>query len=409
MNSEKWSITNEMGQKLAARLDLPVDGEPVAYALFAHCFTCTKNFKAADNISTALTRKRIAVLRFDFTGLGESEGDFADTNYSSNVSDLVTAAEFLKEHYQAPKILIGHSLGGTAMLQAAGQIPEAVAVVTIGSPCRPDHLLKLLAGSRPLIEQAGEAEVTLAGRPFKIKKQFLEDLDEQRITESVQHLRKGLLIFHSPIDQIVSVDNAADIFWLAKHPKSFISLDTADHLLSNELDSRYVGAMIETWARKYLGLDKQQTQVTVPLPALDNRVTVRTGREKYRTEILAAGHSLVADEPLAVGGQNLGPNPYDLLLAGLGACTSMTLRMYADHKGWPLETAIVRLSHNKTHAKDCEEAGTETGKVDCIVREIEVLGPLDEEQRARLLEIADRCPVHRTLHSKIVVRTEAKA
>lgn len=402
-------ITNEAGQKLAARLDLPVDGKPVAYALFAHCFTCTKNFRAADNISAALTRERIAVLRFDFTGLGESEGDFADTNFSSNVSDLVVVAEFLQKHYEAPKILIGHSLGGTAMLQAAGQIPAAVAVATIGSPCRPDHVAKLLAGSRPIIEQTGEAEVTLAGRPFKVKKQFLEDLDERRITETVKNLRKALLIFHSPIDQIVSVDNAADIFGLAKHPKSFVSLDKADHLLSNELDSRYIGAMIETWARKYLGIDEQQTQVTVPLPDLDNRVTVRTGREKFRTDILAAGHGLVADEPLAVGGQNLGPNPYDLLLAGLGACTSMTLRMYADRKGWPLEAAVVRLNHNKVHAKDCEEAQSETGKVDCIEREIELIGKLDDEQRARLLEIADRCPVHRSLHSKIVVKTTAKS
>lgn len=402
-------ITNEAGQKLAARLDLPVDGKPVAYALFAHCFTCTKNFKAAANISAALTRERIAVLRFDFTGLGESEGDFADTNFSGNVSDLITAAEFLQAHYEAPKILIGHSLGGTAMLQAAGQIPAAVAVTTIGSPCRPDHVTKLLAGSRLTIEQAGEAEVILAGRPFKIKKQFLEDLDKQRITESVRNLRKALLIFHSPIDQIVSVDNAADIFGLAKHPKSFISLDKADHLLTRELDSRYVGAVIEAWARKYLGIDEQQTQVTVPLPDLDNRVTVRTGREKFRTDILAAGHGLVADEPLAVGGQNLGPNPYDLLLAGLGACTSMTLRMYADRKGWPLEAAVVRLNHNKVHAKDCEVAQAETGKVDCIEREIELAGELDDEQRARLLEIADRCPVHRSLHSKIVVKTTAKS
>lgn len=406
MNFKKLKLENQAGHKLGARLDLPVDDEPIAYALFAHCFTCTKNFKAVSNISQALTKEGIAVLRFDFTGLGESEGDFADTNFSSNVDDLVAAAEYMQEHLEAPKILIGHSLGGTAVLQAAARIPSAMALATIGSPCKPEHVAKLLNSSREIIEQEGEAEVLLAGRPFKIKKQFLDDLLQSDMKETLAKLGRPLLIFHSPIDNTVSIDNAADIFMSAKHPKSFVSLDKADHLLSNEADSRYVGSVIEAWAAKYI--NRPEPPLVEKLTAIDNRVTVRTDEEKYRTEIIASGHGLIADEPKSVGGQNLGPNPYDYLLSGLGACTSMTLRMYADRKKWPLQSVIVRLSHAKIHAKDCQECESDRGKVDLIEREVELIGDLDENQRARLLEIADKCPVHRSLHSEIVVRTELK-
>jgi putative redox protein len=405
MEFQKITFENKQGQKLGARLDLPVDGQPVAFALFAHCFTCTKNLKAAGNISRALTRQGIAVLRFDFTGLGESEGDFAETNFSSNVADLVAAADFLEQAFEAPQILIGHSLGGAAVLQAAAHVPASVAVVTIGAPSEPSHVLRLLEGKKEMIEAKGEAKVTLAGRTFMIKKQFLDDLAQTRMQDAIRNLRRALLIMHAPLDNTVGIDNAAQIFQAARHPKSFISLDQADHLLSDERDSRYVGALIATWARKYL---KRLPEDDYAADPADNQIVVRTGPSGYRTEIIANGHSLVADEPLAAGGTNLGPTPYDYLVAGLGACTAITLRMYADRKAWPLEAIVVRLYHQKIHAEDCADCETKSGKIDQIEREIELVGPLDDEQRQRLLEIADKCPVHRTLHSEIVVRTRLK-
>lgn len=407
MRSERLAFENRQGIELAARLDLPLEGEPLAYALFAHCFTCSKNLKAVGNISRALTERRLAVLRFDFTGLGESEGDFADTNFSSNVDDLVAAAGFLEANYQAPEILIGHSLGGAAVLQAAGEISSCKAVCTIGAPGDPGYVTRLLASKREEIEARGEAVVELAGRKFKIKKQFLDDLEATSMKERIRRLKRALLIFHSPIDNIVGIDNAAQIFQSALHPKSFVSLDTADHLLSEEADSRYVGAVLAAWARKYIDLDPEAAR-RQPLPE-ENVVVVQTGPEGYYTGIMANGHPLAADEPAAVGGTNLGPSPYELLSAALGACTSMTLRMYADRKEWPLETVTVRLTHDKVHARDCDSCDRKEGKIDLIEREIELSGPLDESQQQRLLEIADKCPVHRTLHSDIRVNTKLKS
>lgn len=406
MEFQKITFENASGQKLGARLDVPVDGQPVAYALFAHCFTCTKNLKAVGNISRALTRAGIAVLRFDFTGLGESEGDFADTNFSSNVADLVEAAQFLKANYQAPKILIGHSLGGAAVLQAAAQIPSSVAVATLAAPGEPSHVARLLGSKKEAIEAQGQAEVTLAGRTFTIKKQFLDDLEESHMQKTIQNLRRALIIFHSPVDNIVGIENASQIFQAAKHPKSFVSLDRADHLLSNEQDSMYVGAVIAAWARKYIDTPEPEAQPDEPP---DHRVVVRTGQTQYRTEIKAGSHSLVADEPKSAGGTNLGPNPYDYLAAALGACTSITLRMYANRKEWPLEAIVVHLTHQKIHAADCEDCESEKGKIDRIEREIELVGPLDDDQRQRLLQIADKCPVHKTLHSEIVVKSRLKS
>lgn len=406
MKFQKRTFTNSAGEKLAAHLDLPVDGKPVAYALFAHCFTCTQNLRAVANISQALAQERIAVLRFDFTGLGESEGDFADTTFSSNVDDLVEAAKFLAADYAAPKILIGHSLGGAAVLQAATQIPAAVAVATIGAPAEPAHVRQHLESSREEIEKEGKAKVTLAGRTFTIKKQFLDDLESNRMQEAIRNLRRALLICHAPLDNVVGIDNAAQIFQAAKHPKSFLSLDQADHLLTDEADSRYVGTVIGAWARKYIGtLSPDADKLLVPET---DRVVVRTGESGYRTEVMANGHSLVADEPVAVGGTDAGPSPYDYLLSGLGSCTSITLRMYADRKKWPLESIIVRLRHEKIHAVDCAECESDSGKIDYIEREIELNGPLDQSQRERLIEIANRCPVHRTLHSEIVVKTRMR-
>lgn len=402
MRFEKVTFENATGDVLAARLDMPIDGDPIAYALFAHCFTCTKNLKAVGNISNALTQHGIAVLRFDFTGLGESEGDFADTNFSSNIDDLLAAAVFLKENYTAPSMLVGHSLGGAAVLQAAHQLESVKAVVTIGAPFDPEHVIHLFDASLEEIEAAGSAQVDLGGRPFTVKKQFVDDLKAQRVAETLATLKRPLLIFHSPVDQTVGVENAALIFKAAKHPKSYISLDEADHLLSEATDSEYVGTVLAAWAQKYLGAPQAQEKHLDPK---DNQVVVRLDGPGFRTEMLANGFPLVADEPTSVGGTNTGPTPYDYVVAGLGACTAMTLRLYAERKSWPLETVEVYLNHDKIHAKDCAACAEKNGKVDQISRSLVLTGPLNDEQRARLLDIADRCPVHRTLESMTDITT----
>jgi len=406
MSSHRVTFEGAHGDELVGRMELPVDGAPVAYALFAHCFTCTKNIQAAGNISRAMARAGIGVLRFDFTGLGESEGDFADTHFSSNVADLVAAARFLEQEFAAPKVLVGHSLGGAAVLMAARELEAVAAVATIGAPCSPDHVRHLLVSAEDEIEQKGEAEVLLAGRPFTIRKSFLEDLDEQHMQEVIAGLGRALLIMHAPMDQIVGIENAAEIFHHARHPKSFISLDTADHLLMNEADSLYAGAVIASWAARYVG---QPQQVQKAGPPSDNRIVAETGPTGFRTEVLANGHALIVDEPASVGGTNFGPSPYDFLVAGLGACTSMTLQMYARRKQWPLETARVRLRHGKIHAEDCATCEETEGKIDHIDRELELVGDLTNEQRARLTEIAERCPVHRTLESRTHVTTSLRA
>ena len=404
MKSTKLTFTNADGQELSSRLDMPADGNPDAYALFAHCFTCSKDLKAVRHISNALTLEGIAVLRFDFTGLGESAGDFSDTTFSSNVDDLLTAAAYLETHHGGPELLIGHSLGGAAVLQAASRIPASRAVVTIGAPAEPSHVTRHLQSSMDRIQSDGQAVVNLAGREFTIKKAFIDDLEETRMEETIRELDRALLVMHAPMDNVVGVDNAARIFKAARHPKSYVSLDTADHLLSDTADSRYVGRLVASWAARYI----QSRRIDTHTAADDNHVTVRTGSSGFYTEIAAGPHRLVADEPTSVGGTDAGPTPYDLLVASLGACTTMTLRMYADRKGWPLESADVHLKHQKIHARDCRECETESGYVDHIERELELHGPLTPEQRERMLQIADRCPVHRTLHSEIRVETRLR-
>ncbi|ROR34602.1 bifunctional alpha/beta hydrolase/OsmC family protein [Inmirania thermothiophila] len=399
--SIRLQFDNGRGERLGAVLDRPL-GRPVAYALFAHCFTCGKNLKAAAHIAAALARQGIATLRFDFTGLGESEGEFAGTGFLANVEDLVAAAEYLAAEHGPARILVGHSLGGAAVLAAAARVPEAAAVATIGAPADPAHVTHLLGDAVEVIRREGEAEVRLAGRPFRIRRRFLEDLEAVDLPAAVAALRRPLLILHSPRDTVVGIDNAARIFQAAKHPKSFVSLDRADHLLSDEADSRYVGTVIAAWAARYLEHHPEEQAEAEPAV---NQVVARIGRERYLTEICANGHALLADEPVRVGGGNRGPNPYDLLVSALGACTAMTLRMYADRKGWPLEAVEVRLDHAKIHARDCERCQEKDGMVDRIEREIVLEGALDETQRQRLLEIADRCPVHRTLHGEVEVRT----
>lgn len=402
MRSIQLRFTNADGEQLAATLDMPIDGKPRAYALLAHGFTLTRKLKANVHINRALTTKGIAVLRFDFTGLADSGGDFADTTFSSNVDDIVAAARFLEEHYQAPSILIGHSLGGAAMLVAARRIPSAVAVSTIAAPCDPAHLRHLFADREEEIVEKGETEIVLGGRRFTITRRFLDDISDAETRSATEQLGKALLIFHSPADEVVDIAHAGRIYRAAKHPKSFISLDRADHLLSDERDARYVGSVIASWADKYLPLEEER------LTTNGYQVVVRTGTEGYFTEVRAGRHALTSDEPVSSGGSGLGPGPYALLLASLGSCTGMTLRMYADRKGWPLEEVNVYLSHDRVHAEDCADCSDKGARIDHIERVIDVRGALDEKQRQRLLEIADRCPVHRTLHGKIEVRTTLK-
>jgi putative redox protein len=405
MQYQRLHFKNPDGNRLAARLDLPLDDKPTAFAVFAHCFTCTKNFNAVVNINRALAMHGIAVLRFDFTGLGESEGDFSDTNFSTNVADLVSAAKFLEEYYEAPRLLIGHSLGGAAVIQAAQKIESVEAVSTIAAPSEFTGLLRLLNQPFENLEKDAVATINIAGSNFKIKKQFLDDLRKENMEETIRALKKPLLIFHSPVDQVVSIDHAAKIFTSARHPKSFISLDKADHLLSNREDSLYVGSVLAAWASKYLKTcEKKFIQ---PEPSA-NLIVTRTGSVGFRTAIVANGHSLISDEPVSVGGANSGPTPYDLLTSALGACTGMTLRLYADHKQLPLEAVTVRLRHQKIHAEDCQDCEDSKSKIDLIEREIELEGDLDEASRQKLLEIAGRCPVHRTLESRTRIVSKLK-
>ncbi len=405
MRSERLIFANRDGHELVGRLDLPVAGQPVAYAIFAHCFTCTKNLTAVSRITSAMAQRGIGTLRFDFTGLGESDGDITETSFGNDVSDLIAAARHLEQTHGAPEILVGHSLGGTAVLAAAPSLDSVAAVATIAAPSSPSHVRKLLQEDVEEIRQKGVATVELQGRPFTITKEFLEALDASDLPDGLGDLKRPLLIAHSPVDNIVGIDNASELFLAAKHPKSFLSLDEADHLLTNEEDASYVGRVISAWAARYLDADPRdalQPDLSVKNPEFDTVVRTERG---LRTDIMANGFPIVADEPKSVGGTNLGPTPYDLLTASLGACTSMTLRMYADRKQWPLEAVTVDLKYRKMHARDCERCETEEGKIDHIERVIALEGDLDQEQKKRLMEIADRCPVHRTLHSEIHVET----
>jgi uncharacterized OsmC-like protein/pimeloyl-ACP methyl ester carboxylesterase len=435
MPTEAVRFPGAHGVRLAARIDRPVHGPIRGWALFAHCFTCSKNLKPVVHIARALNQEGIGVLRFDFTGLGESEGDFADTNFSSNVEDLVAAGRFMAERGEAPGLLIGHSLGGAAVIHAAHQLPSVQAVATIGAPSDPSHVLKHLTGSEEEIRARGEATVTLAGRPFQVKSQFLDDLQEARMEEAVKTLGRALLVLHSPVDGTVSVDHAARLFLHARHPRSFVSLDDADHLLLRERDSRYAARVIAGWVSRYMGTDVARAEDQAeagagegpPAPAdspenpvTGERVVVRTTAGGFRTDLWADGHYLVADEPRSLGGSEEGPTPYDYLVAALGACTTMTLQMYAARKGWPLEEARTILRHSKRHARDeaklaagrtladgeqTDEGAEADPRLDTVAREIELLGPLTPEQRTRLMEIADRCPVHRTLDAGVVITT----
>jgi uncharacterized OsmC-like protein/fermentation-respiration switch protein FrsA (DUF1100 family) len=408
MRGEKITfIGADKTSRLAARLDLP-HGEPRAFALFAHCFTCTHNVFAATRISGGLAAHGIAVLRFDFTGLGASEGEFANTNFSSNVGDLLAAAAWLRSELEAPELLIGHSLGGAAVLAAAKGIPEARAVCTIAAPAEPSHVIRHFQPALADIEAHGEAEVLLVGRPFRIKKQFLDDIEGHKLAADIADLGRPLLVFHSPLDQTVGIDNAGRIFGAAKHPKSFVSLDRADHLLSRREDAAYVADVIAAWGERYL-TPAEAAAAQFEAAAKDAVVVSEAGTGKFAQVVSVRGrHILAADEPEEFGGNDTGPNPYEHLTAGLGACTSMTIRIYADRKGLPLKGVKVLLRHDKVHAEDCVDCETKDGMLDRIDREIELIGPLDENAKMKLLEIAEKCPVHRTLHSEVWIETKLK-
>ena len=404
MQSKNVSFPNADGQMLSGILDLPA-GEPRAFALFAHCFTCSKNLKAATNIARAMSDAGVAVLRFDFTGLGQSEGAFEDTSFSSNLADLLAAVAWLEEQHRAPEILFGHSLGGTAVLQVAQEVPSAVAVATIGSPADPGHVTHMLKGAEGALRANGVAEVQLGGRPFMIRQQFVDDLEAHDLSTAIASLRKAVLVMHAPLDEVVEIDNASALFVAAKHPKSFVSLDNADHLLSRNEDSRYAGHVLAAWATRYLP-GPAETADDTTATVKTGEVMARTPADGFATEVVAGRHALLADEPESVGGSDLGPTPYDLLAAALATCTSMTLRMYAAHKKLDFESAEVRVTHDRIHADDCADCEQSEGMVHEFRRKLRLEGDLTDAQRDRMVEIADRCPVHKTLHNEISIKTQ---
>lgn len=407
MPSKKITFTGSLGEPLAARLDLP-DVGATGFAVFAHCFTCSKDTKAAAYIARALAEQGIGVLRFDFTGLGGSGGDFGNTSFSSNIEDLLSAADYLRTHYQAPVLMVGHSLGGAATLAAAGRVPECRAVATIGAPFDPEHVRHQFEGDIEVIRSQGVASVAIGGRQFNVSQDFVDDLSGQPQHDRIRGLKKALLVMHAASDRIVGVDNARRIFQSAMHPKSFVSLDDADHLMNRETDARYAATVLAAWAARYIGGSGHAQPATTdaqPVPEGFVRVSER-GTGRFANTVSTNDHTVLADEPASYGGTNLGMSPYQLLQGALGACTTMTIRMYAQRKKWPLDRVSVDLQHDKIHASDCQDCETRDGRVDRITRKLSLDGALSDEQRARLLEIADKCPVHRTLHSEVSVVTE---
>lgn len=404
--TEKAEFPGSEGHALSARIERPAAGPVQGWALFAHCFACGKDIKAARRISRALAACGLAVLRFDFTGLGASEGEFAATTFSSNVGDLVAGADWLRRNHGAPRVLVGHSLGGSAVLAAAGEIPEVAAVVTIGAPSDPAHVRHHFDEAAEEVAAEGRASVRLGGRDLTIGREFLDDVERWDLLSRVRRLRSALLVLHGPLDAVVPIEHARRLFEAAQHPKSFVSLDAADHLLTDEADSYYVATVLSAWVWRYLA--RPAREATTAEPPAPGEVEVReTGQGTFANEVRVGGHVLAADEPRESGGTDTGPSPYDYLLAGLGACTSMTLRLYAQHKQLPLERVAVTLRHERVHADDCADCEHTEGKIDVIERRIAISGDLTGQQRARMLEIADRCPVHRTLTGQLEIHTRA--
>ena len=401
MNLTKVNFPNHDNLELAGRLELPIDQKPHNFAIFAHCFTCSKNLLAVKNVSRSLTAAGFGVLRFDFTGLGESEGDFENTNFSGNVEDLLAAAEFLKNEYEAPSLLVGHSLGGAAVIMAAAKLESIKAVATINAPSDPAHVKQHLEQDLAKIEKEGKAQVNLSGRPFTIKKHFLDDLNKQPLKQVVKAFGKALLVLHSPQDATVGIHNAEELYKAAHHPKSFVSLDGADHLLTEKKDSNYTGQVIAGWASRYVTIPE-----TEKISSKHDVAASLNNADGFTTHMKLGNHFVLADEPESFGGNNYGPTPYELVSAGLASCTAMTLQMYAKRKNWNLQNVTVHINYNKQHAVDCEDCENDTAKIDTFTREIMLEGTLDDTQQKRLLQIADKCPVHKTLHSATQVITK---
>jgi uncharacterized OsmC-like protein/alpha/beta superfamily hydrolase len=397
MNNKKVSFKNRYGETLEGVMDLPFTESIYAYAVFAHCFTCGKNLFAASQISRSLALKGIAVLRFDFTGVGESEGAFEDTNFTTNVTDIEDAAKYLEENYEAPSLAIGHSLGGAAVLFSAQKIPSIEAIVTIAAPSSPDHIVHLFRNSKEEINKEGQATMMIGGREVTIKKQFIEDVKSLSMQDLLRDLHKPILIMHSPSDSVVAINNAAEIYTSANHPKSFVSIDGADHLVKKQKDAEYVSSIIASWATRYL-----EPKATAQS---ESQVDAWLNNDKFTTEVVARNHSLIVDEPLGAGGNDLGPTPYELLSAALATCTAMTLKMYAERKKWELGGLKVMVAHGRNHAEDCKQCEDDSKLLENFKRTIVFDDAVDAEQQKRLLQIADRCPVHKTLSSKSKIDT----
>lgn len=403
MKSRRLNIQNVKGFQLQAYLDLPANQKPHSYAIFAHCFTCNSTLKPVKNISRVLTNHGFGVVRFDFTGLGKSEGEFADSYFSANVSDLLAVSDYMKEHYQAPSLLVGHSLGGAAVIVAASQLDSVKAVATIGAPSSTEHVKKHFSHHVEEIAQKGDVEVNIGGRPFKINQEFVDDFDKTDLLEITKKLRKPLLIMHSPLDKVVGIDNANQLYLAAHHPKSFISLDNADHLLLDSKDSLYVGNMIGTWVQRYFEtknneiLDTEGEQLVAHLNLVEDNFT---------TSIQTKKHAFIADEPESVGGDDLGPSPYDFLSAGLAACTVMTLKLYAERKKWDLQEVYAYITYSKKHSEDLKLDIEKPARFDYLIKKLKFVGDLDDEQKQKLKEISSKCPVHRTLQSEIIIETK---
>lgn len=403
MKRQRLEITNKKGIKLHAELELPANQHPKYFAVFAHCFSCNSAFHAVRNITRQLTSYGFGVVRFDFTGLGKSEGEFADSHFSANIDDLISVSDYMGKHFKAPSLLIGHSLGGAAAIVAASKLKNIEAVATIGAPASVEHVTQHFSHKIEDVATKGDVEVNIGGRPFKINQEFIADFGKTDLPAVTEKLRKPILIMHSPLDAIVNIDNAQKIYSKAKHPKSFISLNQADHLLTDKLDSNYAGNMIGTWVQRYfpenenIMLDSQGEQLVAHLNLLEDNFT---------TQIQTNKHSMIADEPVSAKGDDFGPSPYEYLNAGLAACTTMTLKLYAERKKWDLQEVFVYLSHSKKHSDELKVDLEKPGYLDHIEKKLKFVGDLDEKQKTRLKEIAGKCPVNKTLLSEVIIDTK---
>ena len=401
MQTVKLTIPNRKGINLNAYLELPANQKPNYFAIFAHCFTCSSSLSAVKNVSRSLSQDGFGVIRFDFTGLGRSEGEFADSYFSSNVEDLIDVHEYVKKEFQAPSLLVGHSLGGAAVLVAASQLDDIKAVATIGAPADVGHVKHLFSHSESEIPEKGNVQVNIGGRPFNINKDFVKDFDKTDLPSIVKGLRKPLLIMHAPFDKIVGIENAEKLYINAHHPKSFVTLDGADHLLSDSNDSRYVGDVIGTWVKRYFPIQENKMLDTEGEKLVGH---LNLLEDNFTTSIQTKNHSLIADEPVGIG-DDFGPSPYDLLNASLAACTVMTLKMYAQRKKWDLHEVFVYITNSKKHSDDLNIEVEKPGYLDHISKKLKIVGNLDAEQKQRLKEIASRCPVHRTLEKGVIFNT----